>query len=65
MNSIESERYRAFVDLLRKQGCDDYVDLPQIAVVGDQSSGKSSVLSAIADSFSFLPRHSRRDARRV
>lgn len=36
------------VDKLRDNNLGKYVELPQIVVVGDQSSGKSSVLSAIA-----------------
>lgn len=36
------------VDRLRANNLGQYVELPQIIVVGDQSSGKSSVLSAIS-----------------
>ncbi|KAJ3066410.1 hypothetical protein HDU98_010311 [Podochytrium sp. JEL0797] len=39
---------RTLVDRLRSVGLDKYVELPQIAVMGDTSSGKSSVLSAIS-----------------
>ncbi|KAI1159503.1 P-loop containing nucleoside triphosphate hydrolase protein [Nemania serpens] len=36
------------IDTLRSQGIGRYVDLPQIIVCGDQSSGKSSILEAIS-----------------
>ncbi|KAJ3064610.1 hypothetical protein HDU98_012013 [Podochytrium sp. JEL0797] len=39
---------RTLVDRLRAVGLDKYIELPQIAVMGDTSSGKSSVLSAIS-----------------
>ncbi|KAI2471102.1 P-loop containing nucleoside triphosphate hydrolase protein [Annulohypoxylon bovei var. microspora] len=36
------------IDKLRSKGINRYVNLPQIVVCGDQSSGKSSVLQAIS-----------------
>ncbi|TGO89303.1 hypothetical protein BPOR_0115g00080 [Botrytis porri] len=36
------------IDTLRRSGISDHVSLPQIAVCGDQSSGKSSCLEAIS-----------------
>eukprot|EP01084_Bolivina_argentea_P127364 225258_1 len=36
------------VDRLRSHGIEDELSLPQIAVMGDQSSGKSSVLEALS-----------------
>ncbi|CAM9724999.1 unnamed protein product [Chrysoparadoxa australica] len=38
--------YLDLVDALRSQGAQEELSLPQIAVMGDQSSGKSSVLEA-------------------
>jgi GTPase SAR1 family protein len=37
------------LDKLREYGVDKYIELPQLIVVGDQSSGKSSVLEAITE----------------
>jgi len=36
------------IDSLRSQGVSHYIDLPEIIVCGDQSTGKSSVLEAIS-----------------
>lgn len=42
------EHYREFMDKLTENNVDEYVDLPMIAVMGDTSSGKSSLLSNIS-----------------
>eukprot|EP01038_Epipyxis_sp_PR26KG_P015386 gene15386-20749_t len=41
-----NERYRKFIDCLH--AANTSIELPQIAVMGDTSSGKSSLLSAIS-----------------
>ena len=48
LNSADSNSLLDIIDALRELGVNNFVDLPQIIVVGDQSSGKSSVLEAIS-----------------
>lgn len=48
---LQSKDHRMLMDIidkLRSKGINRYVNLPQIVVCGDQSSGKSSVLQAIS-----------------
>ncbi len=44
----ESALFRNFIDFLHLNDIGKYIKLPQIAVMGDTSSGKSSVLTAIS-----------------
>ncbi|KAM0817351.1 hypothetical protein AB5N19_03156 [Seiridium cardinale] len=49
--SLESSEHRDMLHIIEKfrsQGISRYIDLPQIIVCGDRSSGKSSVLEAIS-----------------
>lgn len=48
LQTAEHEEILNIIDTLRSQGISRYVDLPQLVVCGDQSSGKSSVLEAIS-----------------
>ena len=48
---LYNEKYRKFIDLidrLRAYGLEREVPLPQIAVLGVQGAGKSSVLEALS-----------------
>ncbi|KAI1263399.1 P-loop containing nucleoside triphosphate hydrolase protein [Xylariaceae sp. FL1019] len=51
--SSEDHTILDIIDSLRSQGLSRFVDLPQIVACGDQSSGKSSALSAIIGGPSF------------
>ncbi|KAL2129019.1 hypothetical protein VTI74DRAFT_8358 [Chaetomium olivicolor] len=48
LNTAEAKTLLDTIDSLRELHVGDIVNLPQIIVVGDQSSGKSSVLEAIS-----------------
>ncbi|KAE8440607.1 hypothetical protein EG329_007036 [Mollisiaceae sp. DMI_Dod_QoI] len=48
LQSMEHRDLLDIVDRLRSQGISQFVDLPQIIVCGDQSSGKSSALEAVS-----------------
>lgn len=45
---MDSTFLRTIVDTLSSHGLAKYIELPQIVVMGDTSSGKSSVLSALS-----------------
>ena len=48
LESADTKKVLDVIDELRSQGISKYVDLPQIIVCGEQSSGKSSVLEALS-----------------
>ena len=50
--------YMDLIDELRELGIAVDLDIPQIAVIGDQSSGKSSVLHRFPSSWVPQPRNS-------
>jgi GTPase SAR1 family protein len=45
---MDNEKMRAFCDKLHADGIDEWISLPEIAVIGDTSCGKSSLLSALS-----------------
>lgn len=49
LQSSEQRELMDLVDRLRRTGLNSFLQLPQIVVCGDQSSGKSSVLEAITE----------------
>ncbi|TDH65980.1 uncharacterized protein CCR75_005754 [Bremia lactucae] len=48
LTTVKAQEERHLVDKLRNMGLAQYIELPQIAVMGDTSSGKSSLLSALS-----------------
>jgi GTP-binding protein EngB required for normal cell division len=42
---MDNSQMRQFIDSLHADGIEEWISLPEIAVMGDTSSGKSSLLS--------------------
>jgi len=57
LQSIETKNLLDVIDKLRSHGINRYINLPEIVVCGEQSSGKSSVLEAVSG----RPRSSHQD----
>jgi hypothetical protein len=49
LHSTDQRKVLDIVDNLRRIGLNSLLQLPQIVVIGDQSSGKSSVLEALTE----------------
>lgn len=56
LQSTDERKLLDVVDKLRRTGLNGTIELPQLVVCGDQSSGKSSVLEAVS-SVSSLSSH--------
>ena len=44
-----SDAYRNLIDFFHKQDLSKWINLPEIAVMGDTSSGKSSLLTQLSE----------------
>ena len=55
IDQLDLKQFNVLVNKLRDLGINQTIPLPRIAVVGDQSAGKSSLLESIVG-IDFLPR---------